>query len=156
MVLIQRKNKMEKRFVFWWRWLVVATGAVLFFGLGMVVLPGPTQQLFNFIYLSSPHGNAIFGEAAVDYIKFVSAVLGATIFGWSIALLYVLFGSFRRGQIEGWRTITFSVGAWFIPDTAFSLWSGFWQNAVLNTILLCLFAVPLAATFGKFKRPPNE
>ena len=25
-----------------------------------------------------------------------------------------------------------TVAAWFIPDTTFSLWSGFWQNAVLN------------------------
>jgi len=147
---------MEQRFVFWWWWLVAVTGAVLVFGLSMVVLPGPTQQLFNFIYLSSPHGSPIFGEAAGTYIKFISAVLGATMFGWSIALLYVLFGSFRRGQIEGWRTITVSVGAWFVPDTAYSLWSGFSQNAVLNIILLGMFVIPLAATFKTFKRPPNQ
>jgi hypothetical protein len=146
----------EQRFVFWWRWLLAATGAVLAFGLSMVLLPGPTQQLFSFIYLSSPHGSAVFGEAAVVYIKFISAVLGATMFGWSVALLYVLFGSFRRRNIEGWRTVTVSVGAWFIPDTTYSLWSGYWQNAVLNIILLALFAVPLAATAKAFQRPPNQ
>jgi uncharacterized membrane protein YqaE (UPF0057 family) len=39
-----------------------------------------------------------------------------------------------------------SVAVWFIADTAYSLSSGFWQNAVLNTLVLVVFAVPLAAT----------
>ena len=51
---------------------------------------------------------------------------------------------------EGWFTITVSVLAWFIPDTAFSLWSGFWQNAVFNTVFVVLFAIPLAATYRAF------
>ncbi len=42
------------------------------------------------------------------------------------------------------------VTAWFTPDTAFSLWSGFWQNAVLNVAVATLFAVPLAATYRTF------
>lgn len=38
-----------------------------------------------------------------------------------------------------------SLVAWFIPDTAYSLLSGFWQNAVLNAGFVLLFAIPLAA-----------
>ncbi|MFH1719834.1 MAG: hypothetical protein ABIJ25_09685 [Pseudomonadota bacterium] len=147
---------MEPRLLFWWRWLVVATCAVLVFGLSMVLLPEPTQKLFNYIYLSSPQGSTTFGESAIAYITFISAVLGAVMFGWSVALLYVLFGPFRRRQIEGWRTLAVSLVAWFIPDTAFSLWSGFWQNAVLNTIMLVLFLIPLAATYEMFKTPPRR
>lgn len=147
---------MEPRLLFWWRWLVVATCAVLVFGLSMVLLPEPTQKLFNYLYLSSPQGSATFGKAAVAYITFLSAVLGAVMFGWSVALLYILLGPFRRRQIEGWRTLAVSLVAWFIPDTAFSLWSGFWQNAVLNTIMLVLFLIPLAATYAMFKTPPNR
>jgi hypothetical protein len=33
--------------------------------------------------------------------------------------------------------------AWFIPDTSYSLISGFWQNAVLNLAFAMLFALPL-------------
>ncbi len=147
---------MDARFLFWWRWLVVATCMVLLFGLSMVVLPGPTQRMFNYIYLSSPHGTAIFGETAIAYIEFISAVLGAVMFGWSIALIYILFGAFRRKQMEGWRTIAVSLVAWFIPDTAFSLWSGFSQNAVLNLLMLAIFVVPLAATYGIITATPNK
>jgi hypothetical protein len=37
-----------------------------------------------------------------------------------------------------------------VPDTAFSLGTGFWQNAVLNAVFVVLFAVPLAATYKAF------
>lgn len=52
------------------------------------------------------------------------------------------------GEAMGWRIIALSVAAWFVPDTAYSLWSGFWQNAVLNLAFLILFAVPLGATYN--------
>jgi hypothetical protein len=42
------------------------------------------------------------------------------------------------------------VVAWFIPATAFSLWTGNWQNAALNFMLLALFAVSLAAAYHEF------
>ncbi len=153
-----RKKEMtrDSRFLFWWRWLVIATCIVLLFGLSMVVLPGSTQTLFNFVYLSSPHGAPIFSESAINYIKFISAVLGSVMFGWSIALLYILFGSFRRRQMEGWKTIAASLVAWCIPDTALSLWYGFSQNAVLNLIMLGLFVIPLIATYRIIKETPNQ
>jgi hypothetical protein len=113
----------------------------------MVLLPGATQRLFNYMYLSSPDGSTPFAESAGSYITFISGVLGAVMVGWSVTLLCVLYGPFRRGQAEGWRTFALALVAWFVPDTSFSLWSGFWQNAVLNAIILLLFAVPLAATY---------
>lgn len=48
----------------------------------------------------------------------------------------------------GWNLIALSVAAWFVPDTSYSLLSGFWQNAVLNTVFAGLFAIPLWATRG--------
>jgi hypothetical protein len=71
-------------------------------------------------------------------------------FGWGLALLLVVRGPFARGAREGWLIVAVSVAAWFVPDTAFSMWAGFWQNAVLNVVFLALFAAPLAATYGAF------
>jgi hypothetical protein len=134
---------------FWWRWLIVATIFVLITGIAMVVTPEPVSRMFSLI-LSSPKNEDIFGASARAYLMLFQGVLGATMIGWSMALLLVAMGPFRRGLREGWTIIAVSMAAWYIFDTSFSLWTGFWMNAVLNTGFLILFAIPLAATYRSF------
>ncbi|HTU68346.1 MAG TPA: hypothetical protein VMF52_20555 [Steroidobacteraceae bacterium] len=62
---------------------------------------------------------------------------------------------FTRGDDAGRRMVAVSVGAWFVPDTACSLLSGFWQNGILNICFLVLFAIPLAATRRNFRSTPR-
>jgi hypothetical protein len=131
---------------FWWRWLIVATVFVLITGIAMVMTPEPVSRMFSSI-LSSPQSEDMSARA---YLLLFQGVLGATMIGWSMALLLVAMGPFRRGSREGWTIIAISMAAWFIPDTSFSLWTGFWMNAVLNTVFLVLFAIPLAATYRTF------
>jgi len=144
-------NTLSGRTFFWWRWLVAVTVGVMLFGISMVLMPGLIRQVFSLLLYSSSQRISTFAEPAVAYITLMHGVLGAVMFGWSVALLLVLFGSFRRGKREGWRILAISLTAWFVPDTVFSTWSGFWQNAVLNLILAVLFAIPLAATYKAFK-----
>jgi hypothetical protein len=120
------------------------------FGLFLVMAPGFTRQGFSLLVYADTGRIATFGADAVAYIALVHAVLGGVMFGWGVALLLVVRGLFARGAREGWQIIAISVAAWFVPDTAFSLWSGFWQNAVLNVAFLFLFAVPLVATYRVF------
>lgn len=136
---------------FWWRWLVAATVAVAAFGLVLVVAPAPTRRLFGLLLFSSGDRLDQLGAPAVAYVSLTHAVLGAVMFGWSVALLAVIAGPFRRGSRAAWRTVAISLAAWFVPDTAFSLWSGFWPNAVLNLGLAVVFAIPLAATRGAMR-----
>ncbi len=138
-------------YLFWWRWLVLVTCGVLVCGLSFLVLPDLTQRFFNLLLFSSTQRNPAFSDAAVAYITLAYAVLGAVMFGWAVALLYALFGPFRHGLRDGWNTVAVSLVAWFIPDTTFSLRSGFWQNAALNLVFAVLFAVPLVATYRAFR-----
>lgn len=138
---------MKNSVLFWWRWLVVASIGVMLFGISMIVAPGFTKHLFSLLLFSSSAAIGGFGEPAVSYIELVHGVLGAVMFGWGVMLLLVLLGPFRRGSREAWLVLSISLVAWFIPDTIFSLWSGYWQNAMLNTTFAFLFAVPLAATY---------
>ncbi|MGD0858235.1 MAG: hypothetical protein ABR912_02840 [Terracidiphilus sp.] len=142
--------KDSPRFLFWWSWLLVVTSGVLLFGIAMFAAPELTRQSFGLLLFSSSASIDNFGGPAVAYIALVHGVLGAVMCGWSAALLFVLLGPFRRGSKESWRTLFISLLAWFVPDTVFSLWSGFWQNAVLNAVLAALFAMPLAATHRTF------
>jgi hypothetical protein len=132
---------------FWQHWLTAVTVGVMLFGLVMVLAPGLTRLGFSLLVYASPDRIAGFGDDAVAYIQLAHAVLGAVMFGWGTALLFIVLGPLRRAPREGWQMLAISVTAWFVPDTAFSLWSGFWQNAVLNLVFAILFAVPLAATY---------
>ena len=142
---------MDRRTIFWWRWLVVATVMILAFGSALVLLAGPMQRAFESLYFA-PRGGPALDPDAVAYTAFMGAVLGAVMVGWAVLLLFVLFGPFRRTETAAWNMIAASLAAWFVPDTAFSLWSGFWQNAALNIVVLAAFAVPLAATYRLFHR----
>lgn len=133
--------------VLWIRWLQVVATGVMLFGLSLTLAPGLARAGFSLLVYADPARIAAFGAAAVAYIALVHAVLGAVMFGWGVALLLIVRGPLRRGDRAAWQVIAVSVAAWFIPDTAFSLWSGFWQNAVLNLVFAVLFALPLAATY---------
>ena len=131
---------------FWLRWLVVAAAVVIGFGASMVLAPGPTRQLFGLLLFASAEGVNDLAGPAIAYVSLVHAILGATMVGWGVLLLLVVLGPFRRGSAEAWRMLAASLAAWFLPDTAFSLASGFWPNAVLNASFALLFAAPLLAT----------
>jgi hypothetical protein len=133
--------------LFWWRWLVAVTVGVMVFGLSMVVLPDLTRQLFGLVVFSSSEGIDTLGGPAVAYTTFVHGVIGAVMFGWGVAMLFIVLGPFRRASFQAWLTLAVSLAAWFVPDTALSLWLGYGQNAILNTAFLLLFAIPLAATY---------
>lgn len=122
----------------------------MFFGLFMVFAPALTRRGFGLIIYASAEYVESFGADAVTYISLAHAVLGAVMFGWGVVLFMLVRGPFARGEREGWYIIAISMLAWFIPDMAYSLWAGFWQNAILNLVFAVLFAVPLAATYPVF------
>ncbi len=139
---------MRGKALFWWLWLVVVSGGVVAAGLVMVSAPGLTRRLFGLLVFASPTTIDGFGALPVRYVTLVHGVLGAVMVAWGTALLLILLGPFRRASREAWFTVAVSLVAWFIPDTAVSLATGFWQNAVLNVVLAILFALPLGATYG--------
>ena len=130
---------------FWLTWLRVATLGVIAFGLFLVVAPVLAREGFGLLVYSSSGHISGFGREAADYIELTHAVMGAVMVGWGTALLLVLRGPMQSNVREGALIYAVSLTCWFIPDTIFSLASGFWQNAVLNLGFAALFAIPLCA-----------
>ena len=131
--------------MFWLGFLRVVTVGVVLFGLLLVVAPSLAREGFSLLVYGSGSKIGEFGSEASDYIGLSHAVMGSVMVGWGTALLLVLRGeptSHLPGKL--WIFIV-SLAAWYIPDTTFSLISGFWQNAVLNTVFAVLFAIPLTA-----------
>jgi hypothetical protein len=128
---------------FWIRWLLIASAGVILFGLGLVVVPAIARQGFSLLVYSSSSRLDNFGPEQVRYISLSHAVIGGVMVGWGFALLLVTRELLAKGSRLGWNLIAISLGAWFIPDTTYSLLSGYWQNAALNIVFLALFALPL-------------
>ncbi len=134
---------------FWLAWLRIATVFMIAFGLFLVIAPALSRQGFSLMVYSSADRIGGFGPAAADYIELAHAVMGAVMVGWGVALLMVLRGPMQRNVREGALIYAVSLGCWFVPDTIFSLASGFWQNAILNTGFALLFGIPLVACFAR-------
>lgn len=146
-------EQQQKILPLWFNWLLLVVLGVMLFGIGMILAPGLIRQAFSLLLYAAPHAvDSDFGAPAVAYVTLLHGVLGAVMFGWGVALLLILRGPFLRGRREAWNIFCISVAAWFVPDTLFSLWTGFWQNAVLNSVFALLFVVPLAATHRFFRQ----
>lgn len=137
---------------FWWRWLVVACVVTMGFGLALLTLHGLMQDFFNFWLFGEVDGQADYAPAR-DYLVFTFAVLGGVTFGWGLLLLYVVWIPFRRGERSAWWALALSATLWFLTDSFYSVYLGFGMNAVSNTALYVMFALPLAATYRHFNAP---
>jgi len=137
----------------WVTWLSVVSAGVMLFGLVLVVAPAVAQRGFSLLIYAEPVHISSFGAEAVKYIGLSHAVLGSAMFGWGLSLLIIVRRLFARASRLGWQLISFSVAAWFVADTTYSLASGFWPNAVLNLVFVVLFAIPLLASYRVCNEP---
>lgn len=136
---------------FWSRWLIGGIVYTGLFGLLMWLWPAAVEPVFSVLYFGRPDAIATMDAAALPYARLLQGVLGSVLFGWSLAMLYWAMGPFRRGERTAWVALSWSVWGWFFTDTAYSLWSGFWQNALLNLGFVVLLGIPLLATRQSFK-----
>jgi hypothetical protein len=128
---------------FWINWLLAVASGVIAFGLALVLAPSFARRGFSLLVYASDVRIDGFGPEAVRYIGLAHAVIGAVMVGWGVALFYATTSLLARGDRIGWNLVAGSVAAWFVPDTAYSLISGYWQNALLNVAFAILFALPL-------------
>lgn len=148
----RKEGALQNRTKFWHGWLMVMSAAVMVFGSLMMLAPELTRNLFSVLLYSASGRIDGLDPEAVRYITLAHGVLGAVMFAWGLAIFLILSGVFRRERRKAWNIIALSLAAWYLPDTLFSLWTGFWQNALLNTVLAALFALPLAVLHRRTER----
>jgi hypothetical protein len=129
---------------YWQNWFSVWALGVTIFGLvlaggAFAATDGITAALF-----------ALFGNplpADIDaHHRFAIGLMGAVTMGWGLTL----FGAFKAlFQLEPakaaatWRYLLLVTLTWYVVDSTISIATGFWMNAVSNTIVMVLFLVPL-------------
>ena len=130
----------------WNNWLLFVAAAVIALGAFLVLAPSFARQGFSLLVYPSSQRIDSFDHEQARYISLAHAVIGAVMVGWGTTLLVVTRTLFASGAKLGWNLIAISVVAWFVPDTSYSLPSGYWPNAVPNSLFFGLFALALWAT----------
>jgi hypothetical protein len=139
-----------KRFKFLYYWLITTSWLIFGFGLCIVIINQtalsdsfnkPIMAAFNL----SP-GTVIPGKAFI----WLYSVLGATMAGWGIFILFVLKNAFVKKEKWSWVALTISMIVWFIPDTLISALYGAYFNVIVNTLLLIIIVLPLSFTYQDF------
>jgi hypothetical protein len=142
------------RFVFWQKWLLVLGGVIVIFGLALAVF----NQTPVFDVLFNRQINSVFwGVVEVtpqirSFQQWVYGVLGATMAGWGVIILFIAHEPFRRREQWAWQCLAFGIGLWFVVDTALSMAANVIFNAAFNSLLVILILPPLLATRAQFNR----
>lgn len=131
------------------RWLVVVFGAMAVAGAAMVPLAGSPRLAVVLRTLDRPFWPDGPDDAARRFQTFVYGVTFATMAGWGVLGAFVAANPLADREAWAWWALVVSVVVWYPLDTGRSLRHGVRVNAVGNTILLGLVAIPLAAMAGE-------
>jgi hypothetical protein len=138
-------------FSFWQRWLFVFSLVVIVFGMGMALLNRtPLFGVFDRQVDPVFWGANLPPSGVNEFQGWVYGVLGATMAGWGVLLAFVVQASFRKRERWAWNAVILSLALWYLTDTFLSLRSGVAFNAVFNTAILVLAALPLFFTRREF------
>lgn len=121
------------------------TIAMMIFGVVIVVTRLGTDVLFAWMIFGATGTPDGFSSDAAAYIHLGHGVLGAVMVGWFWLVHWVVSGPLAWGVEGAWTALTSSLTAWFVLDTTFSLATGYWQNAVLNTAIAGAYLPGLVA-----------
>ncbi len=131
----------------WQKWMAVWCGAVGLFGLVLVgsgweATSGPAIAVMDLM-----NGSEMF--VFEPHLRFSLAVLGAVTMGWSLMLLAVVRVTNQLDYAVNqtlWTGITASIVVWYVIDSVSSVATGFWPNAVSNTVFLVAFLIPVVSS----------
>lgn len=139
---------MIRDFTFWNRWLVIVAWILIIFGLGLAVFnqTGIFDVAFNQRIDPAfwPEGAA--PENIQPFQAWVYGVLGATVAGWGVFVLFLARHPLRNRQRWAWTCLLAGITLWFCVDTAISAYFGVFFNVVVNAFLALLIYIPLVAT----------
>jgi hypothetical protein len=137
---------------FWNLWLLLVGWVLVVFGL----LLGFFNQtpLFDVAFNSQIDSvfwpNAIPVEGIEAFQAWIYGVLGFTVSGWGVFVIFLARYPFRKRECWARNCVFAGITLWYITDTSISLYFGVTVNAVLNTAVAVLVYIPLAATWTEF------
>jgi hypothetical protein len=136
--MIQEKKSPNLTWMTGWCAALILFGIILMGG-GFEATSAPTRLVYGLL------GNT--GQLDLNPpMRFTVAILGAVTIGWSLTLMAVIQAA---NQLEKrvskfiWTGVTVSIVIWYVIDSSLSIATGFWLNAVSNTLISATFLIPV-------------
>jgi hypothetical protein len=142
------------QFTFWRNWLLGLGVFLVVFGIATAFLN--QTPLFDILF-NNQIDPIFFPEGGITpqilaFQQWVYGVLGATVLGWGIFIVFIVYYPFRIGERWVWNCLAAGVTSWFIIDTAISVYFRVIFNAVFNILLFILVLLPLIFTWRYFRK----
>ena len=121
-----------------WSIFVALFGLVLAGG-AFAATDGLTAALFTLF------GNPLPSDIDAHH-RFAIGLMGAVTMGWGLTYygaFKALFALEPTVAAPIWRYLLAISFVWYVIDSGISIATGFWMNAVSNTIVMVLFLIPL-------------
>jgi len=137
-----------KNFTFWQRWLFIVTIFIAVFGLLLALFN--QKPVFDLLF-NNQINPAFWGVPRVplDIVAFqgwIYGVLGATVCGWGVMMAFIAHYPFRRREKWARNCLALGLIAWYLVDTALSIYFGVTFNALFNTVLVLAAMPPIYFT----------
>lgn len=100
---------------------------------------GPVRWLSDIVFWRLDDGVA----QLTNTNHLADAILGGVMCGWAIMTWLLADRLLAKAPKETASIIRISMAVWFVVDSAGSIASGAWLNAVANVAFLAMFIVPL-------------
>lgn len=139
---------LSNKFLFWQKFLLVVSIVMVLMGLFIALLNRST--VFNFVFNEQINpaffSNNDLSSSTQLFQNWIYGVLGATIIGWGIFILFIAKYPFKEQQTWSWNCLATGITVWFVIDTAISAYFNVLFNVIFNAILLLLIIIPLLLT----------
>ena len=118
--------------------VTVVTG--LFFAVASTAsTDGAVRQLLDLVFFRLGDGP----DRLADSHHLGNAILGGVMVGWGVMVWLLTDRFLRRAPRDVKQILMVGLTCWFVVDSAGSIASGGWPNALLNVGFFGLFLVPL-------------
>lgn len=133
-----------RQFDFWQRWLFSVSLAFIVFSLALSLLNN-TAIFAPFHRQVDPlfWGSQQLPESGLKFRTWIYGIAGATMTSWGVLLAYLTRYPLRRREKWAWNGLMLCMLAWYLPDTAVSLYFGVWFNIIFSTLVVGVMVVPL-------------
>jgi hypothetical protein len=139
-------------FSFWQKWLFGVGIAIAVFGVLITLTSGTALfNLFNQQINPAFWGSNPVEASASVFQQWVYGILGATLAGWGIFVIFIAQYPFLKKEKWSWNCLVAGLLTWFILDTFLSLTYRVYFNAIFNTVIFILAMLPVVLTRKEFK-----